>query len=81
MVVVRTADGGGHGRSLSAQDGDPFGSVGEAFNVTSGGQDVTGATVPNLCQNATSYDGLVHACQDSGKVILTVFGCPFNAVA
>lgn len=66
-------------RSLSSQDGDPF--VGEHFNVTSGGEDATGVVIPNLCQNATSYDGQVHACQDSGAVILTLFACPFNTAS
>lgn len=66
-------------RSLSSQNGDPF--VNERFNVTSGGKDATGTVIPNICQNTTSYDSLVHSCQDSGAVVLTVFACPFNAAA
>ena len=52
--------------------------MGEHFNVTTVGKDVTGATVPGICQNVTSYDGQVHACQDN-EVTLSVFLCPFNA--
>ncbi|KAK5127220.1 hypothetical protein LTR85_008582 [Meristemomyces frigidus] len=53
--------------TVSSVDGDPM--KGEGFSVTSDGR------VPNVCGNATSYDGLVHACADDGNVTLSLNLC------
>ena len=56
-------------RSVGNATGDPM--VDEAFSVTSDGSS------ENICQNATTYDGQVHACQDQGASLLLTL-CPFN---
>lgn len=67
-------------RSLSSQDGDPF-APDQHFNLTSVDLNVTGPEGVDRCQNATTYDGLVHSCLNTGAVQLGVFLCPFNAAA